>query len=146
MVLRTMGDIRTGDDTEDLRAFLSGLLGGPKVHETVVLGCDSHGDDRPTWAYVEADGEAGVARRRCLQCARTVGLLDSDARWTHPPMWACGSCSQSIAEVAAGLSVPDGENVAWVAVAVRCVACGRLQGLTDVVVPDLPVAEVLAGL
>ena len=146
MVLRTQGDIRTGEDTADLRTFLAELTGGPQIHETVVLGCDQHGDDRPTWAYVEADARAGVARRRCLQCAQGVGMLDSDARWTHPPMWSCGSCSQSIAEVAAGLCVPDGEGVTWVALAARCVGCGRLDGLTDVVLTGQPVAEVLEAL
>ena len=146
MTIRATGGIRTGEDTEDLRAFLAALTGGPEVHETVVLGCERHGDERPAWAYVEADPRAGVARRRCLQCATGTGLLDSESRWTHPQMWSCGSCAQSIAEVAVGLSVPDGEHVVWVVVGVRCVDCGRLQGLTDIVVPDLPVAEVLARL
>ncbi|MGB8652018.1 MAG: hypothetical protein WCD35_15300 [Mycobacteriales bacterium] len=147
MVLRTRGGIRTGEDVEDLRAFLSDLGGdAPPVHESVVLGCGNHGDERPTWAYVEADAAAGVARRRCLQCARTVHLLDSESRWTHPPMWACGSCGQSIAELVAGLSLPDGEHVAWLVLGGRCVECGRIDGLTDMVLPDRPVAEVLSEL
>ena len=146
MVLRSVNGVRTGEDTEDRRPFLQGLQGGPKVHETVVLGCHRHGDDRPTWAYVEADATQGVARRRCLQCATGVGLLDSEARWTHPPMWSCQTCAQSIAELAAGLSLTDAEDVSWVVLAARCVECGRIEGLTDLVLRDLPVAEVLARL
>lgn len=146
MVLRVVGGVRTGEDVEDLRAFLKALDGAPDVHETVVLGCGGHGDDRPTWVYVEADAVAGVARRRCLQCGTAVGLLDSQERWTHPPMWACGGCGQSIAEVAAGLSLPDGEHVEWVVLACRCVECGRVDGLTDVVLDGTPLAEVVAGL
>lgn len=146
MVLRTVAGIRTGEDVEDLRAFLMELEGAPAVHETVVLACDNHGDERPTWTYIEADASSGIARRRCLQCAASVSLLDSDQRWTHPPMWSCGSCNQSIAEVAVGLSLPDGDHVQWLAVGARCVECGRIDGLADMVVAGRPLAEVVAGL
>lgn len=143
MVLRTVQGAVTGEDVEDLRAFLTALTGGPAVHETVVLACGHHEDERPTWMYVEADARAGLARRRCLQCARSSGILDSEERWTHPPMWSCAGCRQSIGEVAAGLSVEDGEHVTWVALAVRCTECGRIDGLTDMVLPGTPLTEVL---
>jgi hypothetical protein len=146
MVLKKVAGARVGEDAEDLRAWLSGLEGSPEVHETVVLACAQHGDERPTWAYVEGRAAEGIARRRCLSCATAVHLLDSESRWTHPPMWACRGCGQSIVEVAAGLSVPDGEHVAWVVVGVRCVECGRLAGLTDMVVDSQPLAQVLSAL
>ncbi|MCW2600948.1 MAG: hypothetical protein JWM02_2777 [Frankiales bacterium] len=147
MVLRTVAGVRTGEDTEDLRAFLMQLEGNaPEVHETFVLGCGSHGDERPTWSYVEADAAVGVARRRCLRCAHSVSLLDSEQRWTHPPMWSCGNCSQSIAEVAVGLSVPDGEHVEWLVLGARCVECGRIDGLTDMVVGGRPLSAVVSAL
>lgn len=146
MVLRTVAGVRTGEDAGDLRDWLRTLDGAPQVHEVVVLHCDRHGEDAPTWAYVEADARTGIARRRCLACGTAVHLLGSEARWTHPPMWACGGCGQSIAELAAGLHLPDGEHVQWVALAARCVDCGRLTGLTDRVVDAQPLAEVLAGL
>jgi len=146
MVLRVTGGVRTGEDVEDLRAFLSHLEGSPQVHETVVLTCGHHDDERPTWTYVEADPRAGVARRRCLQCARTTNVLDSASRWTHPPMWSCAGCHQSISEVAAGLSLPDGENVTWVVLGARCVECGRIDGLTDVVMAPTPLSQVLTDL
>lgn len=145
MALKTVAGARTGEDVGDLRDWLLALQGGPQVTEVEVLACDRH-DEPATWTYVEADPRAGVARRRCLACARTTPLLDSDARWTHPPMWMCGGCGHSIAEVAAGLSAPDGEHVAWVALAARCVECGRLAGLTDAVLAGRPLAEVRAQL
>lgn len=146
MVQRKVAGARTGEDAEDLRTWLTELEGSSEVHETVVLACAQHGDERPTWAYVEGRAAEGVARRRCLACATTVHLLDSEQRWSHPPMWACRGCGQSIVEVAAGLSLPDGENVEWVVVGVRCVECGRLAGLTDMVVDSQPVSQVLAKL
>lgn len=144
MVLRVVGGVRTGEDTEDLRSFLGHLEGSPEVHETALLACGNHGDERPTWTYVEADPVNGVARRRCLQCATNVWVWDSEQRWTFPHMWSCGSCGQSIAEVAAGLSVPDGEHVGWVVLGARCVDCGRVDGLTDLVLPGAPLVEVMS--
>jgi hypothetical protein len=146
MVLRQVGSAASGEDVEDLRSWLAALEGGPVVTEQVVLACERHGEDRPTWTYVEADATAGAARRRCLSCADVRYLLDSDERWTHPPMWACQGCGHSILEVAAGLSVPDGEHIEWVALAGRCVECGRIAGLTDAVVDRQPLAQVLAAL
>lgn len=146
MVLRVVGGVRKGEDVEDLRSFLQTLEGAPQVHETIVLACGNHGDERPTWTYVEADRTKGLARRRCLQCAKSVSVLDSAERWSHPPMWACGSCGQSIAELAAGLSVPDGDHVQWLVLGVRCVECGRVDGLTDLVVNHQPLDEVLSSL
>jgi hypothetical protein len=146
MVLKKVAGARTGEDAEDLRSWLSSLEGSPAVHETVVLACEKHGDQRPTWAYVEAKADDGIARRRCIACATTVHLLDSEARWTYPQMWSCRGCGNSIVEVAAGLSVPDGEHVDWVVVGARCVECGRLAGLTDMVVDSRPLAQVLAEL
>lgn len=145
MVLRTVAGARTGEDVADLRDWLLALEGGPAVTDVEVLSCGRH-DEPAAWTFVEADVRAGVARRRCLVCAHSTPLLDSDARWTHPPMWMCSGCGQSIAEVAAGLSMPDGEHVEWVVLAARCVECGRLAGLTDTVVAHRPLAEVRARL
>ena len=111
-----------------------------------MLHCDAHDDASATWAYAEADASSSIARRRCSACGAARSLLDSDQRWTHPPMWACRGCGQSIAELAVGLSLPDGEHVRWLALAARCVQCGRLAGLTDALVPDQPLSEVLRRL
>ena len=146
MVLRTVSGAPTGEDVEDLRGWLRTLSGAPQVHEVVVLACANHEDERPTWTYAEADPRQGLARRRCLACATSVSLLDSAERWNHPPMHACSGCGTSIVEVAAGLHLPDGEHVEWVVVGARCVECGRLAGLTDLVVDRVPVLEVLARL
>lgn len=147
MVVRSVAGHCRGDDVEDLRVWLRQLgAAAPPVSETVVLTCQAHGDDAPTWAYVEADPTEGVARRRCLACALAVSMLDSAQRWTHPPMWACARCGHSIAELAAGLSLPDGTNVEWVVLAARCVECGSLQGLADMLVDRLPLPSVLAAL
>lgn len=146
MVLRTVAGMPTGEHAEDLRTWLRQLDGAPQVHEVVVLACAQHEDEQPTWTYAEADAAHGVARRRCLACASSVSLLDSAERWTHPPMHACPRCGTSIVELAVGLHLPDGEHVQWVVVGARCVECGRLTGLTDLVVGGTPVTQVLAAL
>jgi hypothetical protein len=138
-----------GEDTDDLRQWLEGLTGCPSVNLTVLARCTNpahDGDEAMTWFYVEADAANGVARRRCLACGSVSHVLDSEAHWTHPPMHACLTCGQSMFEMACGLHVEGGATVTWVAVAVRCVGCGRLDGVTDMGVPGLSVDEVRAAL
>ena len=134
MTLTTVAGRPAGENSDDLRGWLGALPGAPAVTGTAVLTCGRHGDDEPGWFYVEADARNGVARRRCVACGTSSSLLDSDARWTHPPMVACRHCEQSLLEVAAGWQLTDG-RVGWVALGGRCVTCGTLQGLTDVVIP-----------
>lgn len=146
MTLQHTASQRTGEDSDDLRRWLGGLGAGPAVTMTVLLSCASpvHGDDPPTWFFVEGSSAESVARRRCLACGGVTHLLDSEEHWTGAPMCSCDSCGQSMFEVAAGLSVADG-RVSWVAVGLRCVGCGRLSGLTDFVV-DAAVDEVVGRL
>jgi hypothetical protein len=75
-----------------------------------------------------------------------VWVLDSESRWTFPHVWSCQTCGQSIAEVAAGLSMPEGDEVRWLVLGARCVECGRIDGLTDLVLPGTPLAEVMGCL
>ena len=62
-------------------------------------------------------------------------------------MHFCPSCSTSIMELAVGLHVEedveagDQPRVQWLALAGRCVDCGRISGLTDAYVPGLTVGE-----
>lgn len=138
-----------GEDSDDLQRWLEKLTGCPQVNVTLLAHCTNpahDGDEAMTWFYVEADPENGVARRRCLACGMAHHVLDSEEHWTHPPMYACDTCGQSMFEVAYGLHVVGGTTVTWLAIAVRCVGCGRLDGVTDMTVPNLPVDEVRAAL
>jgi hypothetical protein len=138
-----------GEDSDDLRTWLEGLKGCPPVNVSLLARCANpvhDGDEAMTWFYVEADAANAVARRRCLACGDVHHLLDSADHWTHPPMHACQTCGQSMFELAVGLHVDAGTTVSWLAVAVRCVGCGRLDGVTDMNVPNLPVDEVRAAI
>jgi len=132
---------------EDLKSWLRELTGCPAISRVVTAACTrpTHADEPGTWFYVEADAVAGVARLRCLGCGDVRALLDSADRWTFPTAWACGECRQSIAEVAFGVHESAGV-ASWMAVAARCVECGSVAGLTDLVVPDLPIDEFVASL
>lgn len=133
MTLRNVQGRPTAEDVQDVADWLTALEGCPPVTATSVVSCRRH-DDEAVWFYVEADATAGVARTRCLACSGVQELLDSGDRWTYPMAWSCSRCSQSIAEVVLGAHVTDGRAY-WVALAVRCVDCGTVAGLTDVVVP-----------
>lgn len=133
MVLRTVSGRRTGENADDLRAWVSQLKDCPPISQTIVTTCagDVHpADDPATWFYVECDAREALARRRCLSCGQTKHAFDSEEHWNAPRMWACTGCGQSIAEVAAGMHIED-DKVTWVALAARCVDCGTLDGLTD---------------
>jgi hypothetical protein len=138
---------RTGEDSDDLRHWLESLPDAPPVALTVLASCSNtvHGDEPPTWFFVEGDAASSIARRRCLACGGVTHLLDSEAHWTPSPMKTCETCAQAMFEIAAGLNVVGGA-VQWVVVGLRCVGCGSLQGLTDFVVEGRPVDEVVAEL
>jgi hypothetical protein len=152
--LHSVAGHRIGEDTADLQRWLVDLQGCPPVTHTHVLTCaNSVHEDPATWFYVEADPAQGVVRRRCLACGLVAVTLDSEDRWSHPHMWSCDTCGQSIAEVAAGMHSPATSPtsnaagpVSWVAIGVRCVGCGGLAGVTDFVLPAQPAADVVAGL
>jgi hypothetical protein len=147
MVMRTVGTRQRAEDVEDLSGWLRALPGSPHIDHTVVARCThpSHGEDSATWFYVEADAEAGVARLRCLSGGHVHEVLDSAERWTFPAAWSCLSCSQSIAEVVFGVS-SRGDRADWLAVAVRCVECGDVAGVCDLVLPALDVELLLGAL
>jgi hypothetical protein len=143
----------TGEDSEDLRQWLRRQVGCPSIEVTALLSCSNpvHGSEPPTWFFVEADSATGVARRRCVACADQQSVLDSADHWNFPAMHACLTCGQSMVELAAGLHTeadPDGgpDHVTWLALACRCVACGRIAGLTDMVVNGVDVEELVPRL
>jgi hypothetical protein len=151
MTLHSVAGQRIGEDTDDLKLWLRDLAGCPTVTHSHVMTCPNEVHDEPaTWFYVEADPSAGVVRRRCLACGFVVATLDSEERWSHPHMWSCRSCGQSIAEAAAGMHAPGEEGapgpVSWIAIGVRCVGCGMLAGVTDFVMPKTDYDETIAKL
>jgi len=145
VTLRTVAGQKTAETTADLEQWVRRLEDCPPISRTVVALCTrpAHGDDPATWFYVEADPHEGVARLRCLACGDARSIVDSAERWTYPPAWSCPNCSQSLAEVVFGIS-EDGGLARWLAVAVRCVGCGHVAGLTDMVVPGVA-ADVFAA-
>jgi hypothetical protein len=147
VVMRTTGNRHSAEDADDLAVWVRGLEGCPPITQTAIALCRhaSHGDEPATWFYVEADPEAGVARLRCLSGGHVSELLDSAANWTFPSAWACISCSQSIAEVVYGIN-DDAGTASWLAVAVRCVECGDVAGVTDMVLGAVPLDTLLASL
>ncbi len=146
MATHKVADHKVGEDSDDLRHWLENLEGCPSVSVTRLAHCENpvHGEEPPTWFYVEGDATEGLARRRCLSCGTVKHILDSEERWNHPPMRSCGTCGQSMFELAAGFHVVDGA-VDWLALGVRCVGCGMLDGLTDMHANALPLPDAIAA-
>lgn len=147
MALRTVGPRLTAESVEDLSMWVLQLSGCPTVTETKVAICSdaSHADEPAQWFFVEGDATEGVARLRCIAGGHIIEVLDSAEHWTYPHAWQCPACSQSITEAVFGIH-EDGGLARWLVLAVRCVECGEIAGVTDMVVPDIPTAELLAQL
>lgn len=142
MTVRTRADAPTGEDVEDLKAWLVSLPTPLPVQQTqqLVCGAPEHGEGEGTWLFVEADAAAGVARCRCLACGSQRWIGDSEAHWTYPMMWSCPQCANSLAEVVAGLSLDSSGRPGWLALGARCTVCGVLCGLTDMALPGSDLA------
>ncbi len=142
----------TGDDSDDLLAWLVALPDCPPVTAHQVLRCSgsAHAGDPEGTAlfcgFVQADPEAGVARRRCVACAQVADLFDSGERWTYPGTYECVGCRQSLVELAVGLNTDEVGRAHWLAMAARCVGCGRINGLTDLLLPGMAIHEVFASI
>jgi ferredoxin-like protein FixX len=148
VALRTVAGRRTGESADDLESWLVQLKDCPPVTRTIVTTCDnaSHGTEPAMWFYVEADPDEAVARHRCMSCGQSQHVLDSAEHWNFPHMWSCPSCSQSIAEIAAGVHCEAPDQVTWIALAARCVECGTIDGLTDFTIEPTPADVVLRQL
>jgi hypothetical protein len=147
VALRTAHQPHKTETVDGLKSWLRELSDCPPITRVVTARCERpvHSDEPGTWFYVEADAREGIARLRCLGCAEARSLLDSADRWTYPTAWSCSDCSQSIAEIAYGVH-EDGGAATWMAVAARCVECGSVAGLTDLVVPAIPVDAFVTSL
>lgn len=147
MVIRAAGFREKAESAEDVATWLRELADCPQINHTAAAICSNpaHGDEPANWFYVEADAAEGVARLRCLSGGHVNDLLDSSAHWTFPHVWACGGCGQSIAEVVYGIHA-DGDVASWLVVATRCVECGDVAGVTDIVTGNIALEELLAQL
>ncbi len=147
MTLRKVGGQALAETVEDLEKWLRALEGCPVVNRTTRVRCTrpAHGDEEATWFYIEADPVEGVARMRCLACGDVRNVLDSQERWTFPGAWSCHNCNQAIGEVAFGIH-NEQSRATWLAMGVRCVECGHLQGVADFVVPETDIDDLIAAL
>lgn len=134
-----LGDAAIGQSADDLRAWTLALEGGPGVTHVQIQHCRgdaAHGEERPFWFFAEADPHEGLIRLRCVACGDARGLFDSDRQWSYPPMHACLSCEQSMMEISVGVHAEESAGrapvVTWAVIGARCVMCGRMEGLTDV--------------
>ena len=147
MVMRTVGTRERAESVEDLAQWVEGLKGCPPIGHTTVARCfhPSHGDEPPTWFYVEADPRP--ASPGCAACPAVTSTSSSTRLSAGPSRaaWACPACSQSIAEVVYGVSERGGK-ADWLAVAVRCVECGDVAGVCDLVLPSLDLDLLLGAL
>ena len=95
---------------------------------------------------LEIDDEQGCARRICLSCRAVVFLGDSEDVWsTSDPGTATCPCEAERFEVGVGFSLLDGEDIYWITVGARCLACGILAVYADWTIDYRPTAHLFAA-
>lgn len=84
---------------------------------------------------LEFDDEQGAAKRTCAKCGAEHLICDSDEYWddASPRKWKCvGRCKSKAVNLCVGFAMLGGnEDVRWLYVAARCLACGTLGCYCD---------------
>lgn len=115
-----------GDIDEYLMAFSAG---GYPVQQAVHAHCECGGEV----FRVRVDDEEGCAELACVQCGRTMLILDSQDYVDDADLQAAACpCGNESFNVAVGFSFLDGsEDVRWVYLGLRCAQDGVLGCYTD---------------
>jgi len=122
-----------GATFEDLAAFLQRSVPGgytvDVVRECVCRSCGGKAFE----VGVPADGQG--ARRTCLGCREQHYIADSEEYWEDDGLadYFCGCpCGNEEFAGAVGYSLrEDGENVRWIYLGLRCLACGMMRDYVD---------------
>ena len=141
MALDTSGRWWTGTEFGDLIQYLRALTaeGYPadEVRQSVCT-CGS------TTFHLEADREAGCARRVCVACSSSAFIADSAEVWAEaePEQVRC-PCGGRQLELGVAFSKRLNGEVRWVTVGQRCLACGVLASFADWEIDGAPTAHLL---
>lgn len=133
MTLRLHGDWHVGDEPEDVAALLlqEGADGYP-VHEVRHSRCDACCGG--VFGIRGSTEDPTIAERTCRACGNRRAIADSDEYWSgeHVLISAC-VCEEEDFSVAVGFSLYQAPNVGVrsLAVATRCLACGRVGYLAE---------------
>jgi hypothetical protein len=127
------GERPYGATFEDLAAFLQRPIAGgytvDVVRECVCASCGGKAFE----IGVPAVGQA--ARRTCLGCREQHYIADSADFWVDDGQadYFCGCpCGNEEFAAAVGYSLrDDGEDVRWIFISLRCLACGMLGDYLD---------------
>jgi hypothetical protein len=129
--INTSGKWWIGNEPVDIREFLKAYASqGYKVDEFRLARCDCSSEV----FYLDADGTEGAAKRQCVKCGAEHFICDSEEYWeeTGPERCTCVECGGESVNVGVGFSLyKDAEDVRWLYVGVRCVACGILGCFAD---------------
>lgn len=126
MVLRKIGNSNFGDVPADVRAYLgtySAKNGYPADH-FADAGCRCGSKV----FSLQVDEKQGVAIRKCQKCRARHPMGDSAEYLMGASLEECECpCGKGFFEISAGVSLyEDSEDVKWMYLGCRCVACGQV--------------------
>jgi hypothetical protein len=80
--------------------------------------------------HLDADDNAGVAKRTCVKCKSEHFICDCAKYWgtASPERCRCVVCPSDVVNIGVGYSLyPESStSILWVYIGVRCVRCGLL--------------------
>jgi len=120
---------RRGREFVDLASYLREVTEETNPTRVVLestCGC------RATAFLLEADAAEGCARRVCQACGAEAFLGDSEEFWSQaePEQVRC-DCDAEVFEIGVGYSFRADDEVSWLTVGSRCLACGLMTTPVD---------------
>lgn len=136
------GQYWRGEDLADLaeylRAFQAGGYRVVDVAESVCAGCTGRA------FRVLADDEEGCALRICVTCAASVYIADSAEHAQDADLRPCECpCSRDTFATAVGFARRPSQEIRWISIGLRCLACGTLGAYADWKIDYAPTGHLL---
>jgi hypothetical protein len=131
MAIDRSGEWWTGESFDDLAEYITLLTSqGYPADEIKQSVCVCGG----TAFELLSDQDEGCAQRICVACGISQFIGDSAEYWEEvkPKGLVCTVCKGKSFEIGVGFSLRKGnDDVKWITVGERCVACGTLGSYVD---------------
>jgi len=126
-----------GDNAKDVVDYLD-IYSENEIDKTVIVKCKQCNSEIFSFRI---DVEEGAIEVACVECSHTVLLLDSEDYWEvcEPKNAKCPGCNKNHFNIAvgfihrkkAGFFNRKNNDVKWIYIGNRCIACGLLGSYGD---------------
>jgi hypothetical protein len=125
MVIDPRGEFWKGSEASDLRKYLERYTSQAYAAQEFRNAKCTCGSEE---FRLDCDDDEGTARRTCSRCKQEHFICDSEEYWdgAEPDQCIC-ICEKSIFNIMVAFALyPESDDVKWMYIGCRCVACGIL--------------------